>query len=120
VVECVAELPVPVTVSGYVPAAAVPALTVSVELEPAVTEVGFRLAVAPLGTPLTLRLTVWAEPEVTAVLIVELPVLPSVRLRELGVTLIEKSLEEGGPKAAVPLGVPRPVGPSYPGPAVHR
>src|SRR3954468_8936287 len=38
VVECVAPGEVPVTVSVYVPPAAVPAFTVSVELPPAVTE----------------------------------------------------------------------------------
>lgn len=58
VVEWVAEVPVPVTVSGYVPGAAVPAFTVSVELPPEVMEVGLSPAVAPVGTPETERLTV--------------------------------------------------------------
>jgi len=39
----------------YVPAAAVPALTVRVELPPVVTEVGLTLAEAPAGVPLTVR-----------------------------------------------------------------
>src|SRR5436305_13287799 len=34
---------------------------------PAVTDVGLNVAVAPEGRPLAERLTVWAEPEVTAV-----------------------------------------------------
>ena len=54
-------------VSVYVPAAAVPAPTESVELPPAVTEAGLKLAVAPAGTPLTENETVSAVPLVTAV-----------------------------------------------------
>ena len=73
VVECVALAPVPVTVSVYVPAAAVPALTSSVDEPPAVIDGGFSEALAPEGTPDTDRFTVCAEPLVTAVEIVELP-----------------------------------------------
>lgn len=58
VVVWVAEVPVPVTVSVYVPGAAVPALTVSVELFPAVMEVGLKVADAPEGTPVMERLMV--------------------------------------------------------------
>jgi|SRR5579859_97139 len=82
-------------VSVYVPAAAVPVVTVRVELPPAVTEVGLKLAVAPEGTPVTLKLTVCAEPLVTAVLIVEVPLLPWTMERLLGLALIEKSLVAG-------------------------
>src|SRR5258708_19077718 len=63
-VACVAEVPVPVTVSEYVPGAAVPVFTLSVELPPAVTDVGLSDALAPLGRPVTERLTVCAFPEV--------------------------------------------------------
>ena len=49
VVEWIALVPVPVTVTVYVPGAALPAPSVSVELAPAVTEVGLRDAVAPAG-----------------------------------------------------------------------
>jgi hypothetical protein len=49
---------------------------VSVEELPAVTEVGFSEAVGPDGETLAVRLTVPAEPLVTAVLIVEVPLLP--------------------------------------------
>jgi hypothetical protein len=76
VVECVALAPVPVTVSVYVPVAAVPALTVSVEEPPAVTDAGFSEAVAPEGAPDTDRFTVCADPFVNAVEIVELPLAP--------------------------------------------
>src|SRR5436189_381635 len=70
-VLCVALAAVPVTVRVYVPGAAVPAPTVSVELPPAVTELGLSVAVVPAGVPLTVRLTVSAEPLVTAVEIVD-------------------------------------------------
>jgi hypothetical protein len=68
---------------------------VSVELPPAVTEVGLRLAVAPVGMPLADRLTVAAEPAVTAVLIVDVPLLPCRRVRLVGEALILKSLVGG-------------------------
>ena len=58
VVEWVALAPVPVTVIVYVPGGALPAPSVSVELAPAVTDVGSREAVAPAGTPLALSDTV--------------------------------------------------------------
>ena len=44
-----------------------PVLTLSVELPPAVTEAGLKLALAPAGTPLTESETVSATPLVTAV-----------------------------------------------------
>ena len=76
-VVCVALPSVPVTVTVYAPAATVePTLTVSVEEPPAVTEVGLSEAVGPDGETLAERLTVPAEPLVTAVLIVDLPLLP--------------------------------------------
>jgi hypothetical protein len=75
-------------------------LTVSVELPPAVTELGLRLAVAPLGKPLKLRFTVCAEPKVTAVLMVELPADPWAKLSELGLAEIEKSLDGSGGRVA--------------------
>ena len=62
VAECVRLPLVPVIVSGYVPAAAVPVATVSVEVPDAVTEAGLNVAVAPAGTPLTLNDTLPAKP----------------------------------------------------------
>ena len=58
VVEWVALVPVPVTVTVYVPGVALPAPSVSVELAPAMTDVGSSEAVAPDGTPLVLSDTV--------------------------------------------------------------
>jgi hypothetical protein len=61
-------VPVPVTVRVDVLAGADDGVeTVRVEPLPAVTEVGLNDAVAPVGSPLTLRLTTWALPDVTAV-----------------------------------------------------
>jgi len=58
VVKWVALVPVPVTVTVYVPGVELPAPSVSVELAPAVTDVGSREAVAPAGTPVVLSDTV--------------------------------------------------------------
>ncbi len=74
------------------PAAAVPALKVKVELPPAVTAVGLRLAVAPDGTPETDKETVCALPEATAVETVAVAVAPAFTDRVDGETEREKSL----------------------------
>jgi hypothetical protein len=74
---------------------AAPTETDNVELPPALTEAGLRLAVTPAGAPLTLRLTVPAAPEVTAVLIVALPAAPWATLIDAGLALIEKSFTTG-------------------------
>ena len=74
------------------PTAAVPAFTVSVELPPAVTDVGLSDALAPLGAPVTERLTVPALPEVTAVEIELVPEALCWMIRLVGLAAIEKSL----------------------------
>jgi hypothetical protein len=66
-------------------------LTVIVEEPPAVTDAGLKLTVVPAGWPLALRLTVCAEPLVTAVEIAVLPLAPCTTLTLLGLTAIEKS-----------------------------
>ena len=77
VMVCVALAPVPVTVTEYVPGAVVaPAASVSVELPPAVIELGLKEAVAPEGRPLAERATLCAEPLVTEVEIVDVVVPP--------------------------------------------
>jgi hypothetical protein len=103
VVECVAVPSVPVTVSVYVPAAAEPAFTVRVELLPAVTDVGLSEALAPLGAPETVRATVPALPEVTAVEIVLVPEVPCTILKLVGLAEMEKSF---GGLVTVTLAVP--------------
>jgi len=75
-----------------VPAAALPALTFSVALLPAVTDPGLSEALAPLGTPETARLTVPAVPLVTAVEMLIEPLVPCTRLKLVGLAEIEKSL----------------------------
>ena len=67
-----------------------PTLTVIVEDAPAVTEAGLKPTVVPAGWPLALRLTDCAEPLVTAVEIVEVPLAPWAMLRLLGLAAIEK------------------------------
>jgi len=83
---------VPVTVTGYVPAVVeAPTLNVSVELEPAAIGFGLNEAVAPAGTPVALRVTLSAEPLVTAVEMVDVPLPPWTADTLLGFALIEKS-----------------------------
>jgi hypothetical protein len=64
---------------------------VSVEELPAVTDDGLKLADAPLGRPLALRLTVCAEPLVTAVEIVVPPLAPCATDTLDGLAVSEKS-----------------------------
>jgi hypothetical protein len=57
------RVPVPVMVSGNVPVGVLVAVvTVSVELFPALTEVGLNVPVAPVGSPVTPRLIVSVKP----------------------------------------------------------
>ena len=74
------------------PAAAVPEFKVSVDEPPALTLVGLNDADAPDGTLLAEKVTVCAEPLVTAVLIVEVPLPPCVTVTVVGLAEIEKSL----------------------------
>jgi hypothetical protein len=80
----------------------------------AVIEVGLKPAVTPDGRPLAERPMLSAVPETTAVLIVLVPAAPWATETEVGFALMEKSFVTGAedPKAPVPFGVPRPVGPS--------
>src|SRR6202521_946599 len=67
------------------------------ELDPAVTEDGVKVAVAPLGRPLVaLRATDWATPLVKAVPMVLVAAEPAVTLAEEGEAAREKSLGGGG------------------------
>ena len=81
-------------------------MTVIVEDAPAVTEAGLKLTVVPAGTPLALRLTDWADPLVTVVEIVELPVAPCATVRLLGLAPIVKSDGAGGPPQPMSLNEP--------------
>src|SRR5256885_4934410 len=105
VVVCVALAAVPVTVRVYVPGVAVPAPTVRVELPLVVTEIGLSPADAPLGVPLTVRLIVSAEPLVSAVEMVEVPLWPWINERLVGLALMEKSFGGGGAVTVKPTDV---------------
>ena len=91
-----AAVPVIVTVTGPPMVAPPLAVRVRVELPPAVTEVGTKPAVTPLGSTLvTARATDSAEPETTAVLIVLVPAAPWATERLDGVALMLKSFVTG-------------------------
>jgi hypothetical protein len=78
-----------------------PTVRVRVELAPA--EIGLELkpALVPAGTPVALRVTLWAEPLVITVEMVLLALLPWEAVTLLGLALIEKS--EGGAAVTVRL-----------------
>ena len=63
-----------------------------VELLPAISEDGLRLALAPLGTPDSDKDTDCADPEVTALEMVLLTDEPDARVRAAGLETTEKSL----------------------------
>ncbi|MFD0631464.1 hypothetical protein ACFQ9X_07315 [Catenulispora yoronensis] len=71
--------------------------TVSVDEPPAVTEAGAKDAVAPVGSPEADSATDWADPEVTAVPMVDVADAPAVAEAEPGVAESEKSLLTGTP-----------------------
>ena len=66
-------------------------LRVSVELPPAVTELGLKEAVAPEGSPEALKVTDCGFPLITVVLMVEVPLWPWTTDRLFGLALIAKS-----------------------------
>ena len=91
-VLCVADVPVPVTVSVVVPVGVDgEVVIVIVELLPEVTEVGLKLAPAPVGKPLALMETDCDDPLVVAVLIDVEPLVPAATVTVLGLALMEKS-----------------------------
>ena len=96
VVVCVADAPVPVTVMAYVPlGVVVDVLTVRVDDPPEFTEVGLNDAVAPVGRPDAASETDCAEPDVTAVEMVDVAGLPAVTVADDGLAAIEKSFAAG-------------------------
>lgn len=96
VVLCVVLAPLPVMVTLYVPAGvAVPAVIVSMDDAPAVIVLGLKPAVAPVGKPVAVSVTLCAEPLVTALLTVAEPLLPCCTVRLAGLTASEKSLLTG-------------------------
>ena len=65
--------------------------TVSVDDAPAVTELGLKVAEAPVGRPEAVSATVCALPEVTAVETVAVAELPGVTVAAVGLSESEKS-----------------------------
>ena len=124
VVVCEPDAAEPVIVNVKVPAAAaVVVLTVRVPLPPEVTGVGEMEAVTPTGVGEADSDTVCALPDVVAVLMVAVAEFPATIFKLFGLAEMEKSLAGGGggvPVMALPLGLPMPVGPSYPATAVQR
>jgi hypothetical protein len=102
VVVRVALVPVPVTVTVYVPTGVLALVAmVSVDEPPEVIDDGLNDAVAPLGRPDADRFTVCALPLVTVVPMVAVTEPPAVVLPEAGDAAIEKSLPAGVPTASV-------------------
>ena len=89
----VAPVPVPVTVTGYVPAGVVDDRG---DGQGRTTAGGDRRrgeahAVAPVGRPVAVRPTVWALPEMVAVLMVAVAGAPTTAVPEVGEAVMEKS-----------------------------
>ena len=113
---CVTPPPVAVTVIGYEPVTAVDAtVKVSVdEPEPgAAMEAGLNAAVTPAGSPLAVSAIAEFRPPETAVVIVDVPLLPCATETEAGETDSVKSGGVGVPVSAsirpMPFGLPQPV-----------
>ena len=97
VVEWVKVPLVPVTVSVYVPAGVVVLVLTDIVEEPEpVTEVGLKLALAPVGKPLTLNATAPVKPpDAVTVAVYEVPA-PAVTVCDDGVAAMEKLGPEAG------------------------
>jgi hypothetical protein len=108
-----AEAAVPSRVKEYVPLAALPStVMVSVELPPALTEAGTKVAATPLGKPLTEREIDSAAPDTSVVLIKLVPGESGATDIAAGLALMLKLFATGAANAPVLSGVPKPVGPS--------
>jgi hypothetical protein len=122
VVDWVSPPPVPVTVMLYVPAATVEAtanVTVEVPEPGAATEAGLKLTVTPVGAPEEVRATAELKPPETAVVMVEVPLLPATTETAPGEAEIVKAgvcVVPPPVSAAIrpALGLPQPVTRSYP------
>jgi hypothetical protein len=92
VVECVAEVAVPVTVIGYDPGATLaPTVSFRVEEPPVVTDVGVKPADTPVGRPDAEKAMFSPTPETSAVEIEVVPDDPAATGTVVGLAEIEKS-----------------------------
>lgn len=108
---------VPVIVIVEVPAGVVLAvITVIVEVPEPDTEAGTKLAVAPAGSPLALKVTVPVNPFTAPTVTVYVALLPCTTVWEDGEA--ERLKPDEFPASALispaPLGLPQPVAKSYP------
>ena len=99
VVECTRLPLVPVMVSVYVPAGVLVLVVTDMLEEPEpVTEAGLKLALAPLGRPLTLKLTTPLNPpDAVTVAVYDVPA-PAVTVCDAGDAVMEKLGPAGGGK----------------------
>ena len=108
--------PVPVTVIVYVPVAVVEAtVKVMVEVpEPgAAMDVGLKLTVTPVGWPVADKAIAESKPPETAVVIVDVPLLPCTTETEVGEAEMVKLGVDDVPASALirpaPFGLPQPL-----------
>jgi len=96
VVECTRLPLVPVMVKVYVPAGVVVLVVTDIVDEPdPVADVGLKLALAPAGNPLALKVTTPANPpDPVTVAVYDVP-LPAVTVAEAGVAAMVKSPTTG-------------------------
>ena len=84
----------------------------------AAMDVGLKVTVTPVGWPLADKATAESKPPETAVVIVELPLLPCTTETEAGeAVIVNAGVALVGASAlisAAPLGLPQPVTRSYP------
>ncbi len=116
VAVCVVPPPVPVTVIVYVPVAVVDATAIVIVDVPepgAAIDVGLKLTVTPVGWPDAVSAIAELNPPDTAVVIVEVPLLPCTTETEVGEAEMVK-FGVGVPDASAlispdPFGLPHPV-----------
>jgi len=121
VVVCVMLSPKPVTVIGYTPVAVLEAtVMVIVEVpEPgAAVDEGLKLTVTPVGWPVADKAIDESNPPETALVIVDVPLLPCTTETEAGEAETVKLGADGVPARVLirpaPFGLPQPVAKSYP------
>lgn len=116
VAVCISPPPEPVTVIVYVPAVVVEAtarVAVDVPEPGAAMDVGLKLTVTPEGCPVAVSATAESNPPDTAVVIVEVPLLPTTTETEVGdAEMVNAAVVLDGASALispVPFGLPQPV-----------
>ena len=121
VAVCDVPPPVPVTVMVYEPVAVVEAtamVMVEVPDPGAAIEVGLKVTVTPVGWPDADKAIAESKPPDTAVVMVDVPLLPCTTETEVGEAAMVKLADVEPPARALirltPFGLPQPVTRSYP------